>query len=209
MKAQLDVFSAAQPSAQADRLTWMTWEGLWKEAASKQDEKALSLLIGSGINTPEKQVAASLVFEQWSYKPSLYDGKLMRLLLRGGVNIHDIHVPHLCGQGEKVISLIEKHGANLAATNLAGENGFQFIVAYLNGEPLKKAWHLLREAGVDPNHMDMTLENAFSAAENYGKIVEVYEIDDAWQRRKEAKTQGETLDRNTPTMTKGKRGKRL
>lgn len=170
-----------------------------------RNEKLLSQLIGEGLDTPEKQAAAHLVLEQWASKPNLPEGKLMRLLGRNGVSIPDHLVAPLCACGEKMIEWMSKQGADLCATNYAGENGLSLCCMIVDDTKFERAWRMLRKAGVDPLAVDDSLETAMDAAERTGKIEMVERIEESI----EAHERAEMLDGTTPGVGKPNRRARL
>ena len=186
-------------------MAWMAWEQLWDKAAVKADIHLLAQLVGMQVDTPEKHGAAERVFRYYAEQPQHYDGKLMRLLLTHGAKVPPSMVAPLCQCGVRAMKLMEDHGVDLKATNIAGENALSLVCLMGDAEHFKKSWLYLRERGLDPEARDDCLETAMDAVEKYGKEALVEQV----ETQLLAQAQAKSLDATTPASKAKRRKSRL
>lgn len=194
-----------QPSHQEPRLAWRAWEQLWEQAAAKNDIHLLSQLVGEGVDTTEKQSACERVFRHYAEQPQRYCGKMARLLLRKGATVPAGMVAALCACGERAIRMMDAHGVDLTATNLAGENGLALACTIPSEEQFIKAWRYLRERGLDPHAQDDCLETAMDAADKYGKT----ELVERMEAQLASEREASNLDGGTAKVRPGRNASRL
>lgn len=201
----MDLTHTLQPAPGANRMAWMAWERLWDKAAVTRDPSLLARLIGSGIDTPEKQNGVQRILTYWAENPSKYEGKLMRLILRNGACVPPLLVAPLCACGIRAVELMKKNEVDLKSTNLAGENGLSLACLINNDRDFSAVWNTLRDEGLDPEARDDCMETAWCAAEKYGKIELVERLEEERKMRIEAAQQAMDLNLSTPKTTRGRK----
>lgn len=147
-----------------------------------------------------RQRDSNEILGRWAGGNARFSRAIFDFLLEHGAIPDPPIVPPLCSAGGvDAIRSMKRHGVNLLSTNHAGENALAMACLIPDEGDFRSAWTTLRNEGLDPHATDRTLETAFDAAQQHGRLDLVEQLEAERAARLQAQHLTEAIDTAGPT----------